>query len=140
VRWLAIGMATILAALAALHVSWALGGRWAAAAAVPEGDGRPLFRPGPGTTLIVAGCLTAAAAVVLEGAGIGLRLLSPWVAKWGTWGVAATFAARAVGDFRLVGFFKRVRGTPFARMDSVVYSPLCLALGVGCAVVAASGR
>jgi hypothetical protein len=46
--------------------------------------------------------------------------------------VATVFAAflRSVGDFRLVGFFKRVRGTRFARYDSLLFSPLSLALGV----------
>jgi hypothetical protein len=32
--------------------------------------------------------------------------------------------ARAIRDFHLVGFFKRVRGTRFARLDIVVYQPL----------------
>jgi catechol 2,3-dioxygenase-like lactoylglutathione lyase family enzyme len=40
------------------------------------------------------------------------------------------FLLRAVGDFRLVGFFKRVRGTPFARWDTRLFSPLCVALGL----------
>jgi hypothetical protein len=56
----------------------------------------------------------------------------------GTFGVGAVLAARAVGDFRLVGLFKRVRGTRFARYDSLVYTPLCLALAAGCFAVAAS--
>jgi hypothetical protein len=45
--------------------------------------------------------------------------------------VALALFARAVGDFRLVGFFKRVKGSVFARMDSRVYSPLCVLLGLG---------
>jgi len=44
--------------------------------------------------------------------------------------------ARGVGDFRLVGLSKRVRGTRFARYDSFVYTPLCLALAAGIVVVA----
>jgi hypothetical protein len=35
-----------------------------------------------------------------------------------------------VGDLRLVGFFKRVRDTRFARRDTLFYSPLSLALGL----------
>jgi hypothetical protein len=54
---------------------------------------------------------------------------------WGTWTLAALFLLRGIGDFRLVGFFKRVRGTRFARRDTRLYSPLCLALAL--AVVAA---
>ena len=33
--------------------------------------------------------------------------------------------------YRLVGFFKHVRRTDFARRDDVLYSPLCLPLGMG---------
>jgi hypothetical protein len=43
---------------------------------------------------------------------------------------------RAVGEFRYVGLFKRVRGTKFAVLDTFVYSPLCLLLGAGVALVA----
>jgi hypothetical protein len=43
---------------------------------------------------------------------------------------------RAIGDFHLIGFFKRVRGTRFASLDTAVYSPLCLALALGVFVVA----
>jgi hypothetical protein len=43
-----------------------------------------------------------------------------------------------VGDFRLVGFFKRVRGNAFARLDTLVYAPLCLVLAVGVFYVAVS--
>ena len=41
-----------------------------------------------------------------------------------------------MGDFRTVGFFKKVRATRFAQLDSRIYSPLCAVLSAGCAVVA----
>jgi hypothetical protein len=44
--------------------------------------------------------------------------------------------ARAVGEFKHVGFFKRVVGSRFATLDTYVYSPLCLALAMGVALVA----
>jgi hypothetical protein len=56
----------------------------------------------------------------------------------GVLGVAVVLAARGVGDFRLVGLFKRVRGTRFARLDSRIYTPLCFALAAGIVVVAAA--
>ncbi|MCR2804035.1 hypothetical protein [Paenibacillus soyae] len=37
-----------------------------------------------------------------------------------------------------MGFFKRNGGTPFARMDSLLYSPLCLLLGAFLAVITAA--
>jgi hypothetical protein len=50
--------------------------------------------------------------------------------------VALIFAARAVGDFRYVGFFKRVRDSRFGRLDSALYSPLCVFLSFASAVAA----
>ncbi|WP_205190355.1 DUF3995 domain-containing protein, partial [Burkholderia sp. LMG 13014] len=47
--------------------------------------------------------------------------------------LALIFAVRAVGDFRYVGFFKRIRGSRFARMDTLYYSPLCAALSLSIA-------
>jgi hypothetical protein len=44
--------------------------------------------------------------------------------------LGAVFVLRAIGERKLVGFFKRVRGTAFARWDTWLFSPLCLALGV----------
>ncbi|UJH66814.1 DUF3995 domain-containing protein [Allomuricauda sp. SCSIO 65647] len=40
------------------------------------------------------------------------------------------FLIRAVGDFKYVGFFKSIRDTLFARMDSRYYSPLCLLIAL----------
>ncbi len=67
-----------------------------------------------------------------------------WASGGRTGKIAAVFALaaglllRAVGDFRLVGFFTRTRGTVFARLDTPVFSPLCLVLSFGVFHVALS--
>jgi hypothetical protein len=48
------------------------------------------------------------------------------------------FLLRAVGEFRLVGLFKRIRGTAFARWDTWLFSPLCLLIALAFFFVAAS--
>ncbi|MBF5041837.1 DUF3995 domain-containing protein [Aggregicoccus sp. 17bor-14] len=137
---LALTLAAVLIALALLHVYWAAGGRAGADAAVPEVEGRPAFVPGPNATLLVALGLSAAALTVLGRAHLWLP---PWppppVFAVGTWVLAALFLLRAVGDLRRVGFFKRVKGTRFARRDTWVYSPLCLAMGLGLVGLALGG-
>lgn len=134
-------VAAVLGALAVLHVYWAFGGTSGAAAAVPERDGGPLFRPGPTACAIVAALLAAAAAIVwAKGAAWSPPGVPRGALTVGAWAVAVAFVGRAIGDFRWVGFFKRRRGTRFARNDSWMYSPLCLALGVGALVVALSRR
>jgi hypothetical protein len=127
----------VLMLLAALHVFWALGGRWGLASAIPVVEGRPWLEPGPLGTLAVAVLLLLAA-----GSLGGRRFLqeSPWVMVFsvGSWGVVAAFLLRAVGDFRVVGFFKRVRGTRFAELDSTLFAPLCVAIA-GLALVVVLG-
>ena len=131
----AVMLIAVLVFLSVLHVFWALGGRWGLAAAIPVVDGRPWLAPGPLGTLAVAGLLLLAAGLIA-----GRRFLqgSPWalVFSVGSWGVVAAFLLRAVGDLRVVGFFKQVRGTRFAELDSRLFAPLCVAIaGLALAVV-----
>jgi Protein of unknown function (DUF3995) len=132
-------VAPVLGAIAAVHLYWACGGRRGANGAVPERDGQPLFRPGAAATLVVAGLLLVASLLVLARARLTPGVVPPVVSRWGTWGVAAVLTARAVGDFNYLGFFKRRRGTRFARLDTRFYSPLALGLGIGTAIVAWAG-
>jgi Protein of unknown function (DUF3995) len=132
-------VSAVFMGLSGLHACWAFGGHRGKKAAIPHRDGEPLFQPGPGATLVVALLLGVAAAVVLERAGIGPGILPPIVSHWGAWGVAIVLMARAVGEFRYVGLFKTQRDTSFARMDTRLYSPLALALGVSAGLVAWGG-
>lgn len=50
---------------------------------------------------------------------------------WSAYALSLGLFLRAIGEFRLVGFFKRVRGTRFAQLDTLAFSPLCLLLSVG---------
>jgi hypothetical protein len=134
----AVVVAFVLCSLAALHLYWAAGGRWGARAAVPERAGAPLFEPSVAACIGVAALLFCAAALVCaKASGWSPSWLPGWWSTVGTGGVAIVLVGRAIGDFRWVGFFKRIRDTRFARLDTAFYSPLCLALGVGAALVAA---
>jgi hypothetical protein len=99
-------------------------------------DGKPLFQPSRWATVAVALALFCAATVVAIRSGI-LSVPAPgFLAVVGCWGLAAVFGLRAIGDFRYLGFFKRVTATRFARADTFVYSPLCAVLAVMTATVA----
>jgi uncharacterized protein DUF3995 len=138
---LALVGAAILGALGALHIAWAVGRRPYSQAVIPtRPDGTPLFSPSPGVTLGVAGLLFAAAFLVLERAGLGPGLLPPPWRQLGAIGVATVLLLRGIGDFRYVGLFKRVRGSPFARLDTTFYTPLALALAAVAGFVATTGK
>jgi len=104
--------------------------------AVPSVDGKPLFVPTRTATLLVGVALLGCAALVATTAGL-LRTGVPHRAlSWISYALALGLTARAIGDFRYVGLFKKVRGSPFARMDTRFYSPLCLLLAAGVSLVA----
>lgn len=131
---LAIAQAAVLFLLSFLHVYWAFGGRLGMAAALPQraAGAPPAFIPGPALTLGVAAILGAGGLVALALGGLVQPQFVPdaWLKVLGGAGAVA-FGARAVGDFRLVGFFKKVRGTTFARWDTALHSPLCALLSAG---------
>lgn len=140
VQLLALFGTVVFAGLAAIHVRWAFVGPDAFTAGVPtRADGTPVLHPGPVAALGVAALLLASAWLLLERAGLGLDLLPVPMPAIGSAGVAVVLLLRGIGDFRYVGLFKRVRDTPFARMDSRVYTPLVLALASVAGLVAIMG-
>lgn len=122
--WLACIGAAIAAALALLHVAWALGVTWGVDAAIPKSDGRRRFEPSRGATLAVALALTVLAIVFI---GLGGIVTVPGV-SWLALAAAIVFGARTIGDFRHFGLFGRGRGDAFSRNDAMLYTPLCFAL------------
>ena len=131
------GTSGLLALLGLIHAYWAVRGVSGRSVALPERNGRPLFQPGSGARLAVAGGLFGGALILLAQSGlIRLPVPSTWPRR-GAWALATLFALRAVGDFRYVGLFKRVTDTPFARWDTRLFTPLCVVIALGCAVTAA---
>ncbi len=131
-----IGLATLLGLLAALHVYWAAGGGRGLRAAVPEVGGSAVFRPSRLASLGVATGLVGAALVALSRGGLVVPADGGSLAHWAAISLSLAFFIRALGDFRLVGFTKRIRGTQFAEWDDRLFSPLCLLMGFGFLFVA----
>jgi hypothetical protein len=123
----------ILIVLSDLHVYWARGGKAGKGAAIPTLNERPALKPTALTTIMVAVVLLAMAAVLAFRIGWldlpAVPGLSSFV-RVCAWLIAVAFALRAVGDFRYVGFFKKIRESRFARLDTFAYSPLCACLAV----------
>jgi Protein of unknown function (DUF3995) len=53
-----------------------------------------------------------------------------WVFDACLWGLSLVFLLRAIGNLRSFGFFKTVKGTPFAQWDTWLYSPLCVLMAM----------
>ena len=104
--------------LGLIHFYWAFGGTRALNKALPTTvNGGKLFNPGRFSTLILGFILLFFAYIVLK-------------IEDGIFILAVLFALRAVGDFHHIGFFKKVKSTPFAIYDTKYFSPLCLYLAI----------
>jgi hypothetical protein len=122
--------AAILALMAVIHMYWALGGSIGAEALVPQTTKGPLFRLTAPVTLVIALIFVFAADLMLARLGVATARIPAWGLDLACGALALAFLARAIGDFRYVGFFKRERRSRFARLDTAVYSPVSLFLAV----------
>jgi len=139
IKTLGVLLAVIFAAIALLHFYWALGGSTSGMAAIPTVAGKQAFTPSAFSTVMVAAAFIAAMLVVLGQAGFLGAFIPHWIFRIGTFGISVIFLLRAIGEFRLVGFFKTLTGTPFAFWDTWLYSPLCLVIAGVAFIVAFFG-
>ncbi len=131
-----LAVCSTLTLIAAVHFYWAAGGSAWKAGAIPSRNGTSVLSPSPLSTTLVGVVLLGMAAVVGSTAGLIPPFLPAGLLRGASAVLALIFAARAVGEFRYVGFFKRVRGSVFAERDTYLYSPLCLMLAVSIALIA----
>jgi len=136
---IAILVAVAFAGLAILHIYWALGGKLDIKKVIPVANGDPVFTPGVLGTFAVAVALVcfAAVALALGFCGVISANYQPYL-KFPGFAIGAVLIIRAIGEFRYVGFFKRVRGSDFSTYDSWIYSPFCLLAGGAFLLLAAS--
>jgi len=80
-------------------------------------------------TLIVALILLSFGLLYLIRTPLLTVQLPDWV-HYGYWLIPAAFILRAIGEFNYVGFFKKIKDTEFAKADTKLFAPLCLAIGI----------
>ena len=139
--WIAAVFACItLTAIGLLHAYWGFGGHTALVGTMPTAVGKSIFHPGKFWTFVVAsGLFLMSMTVAIRMGWVPVPALRE-LSRIGVWTMAAIFTVRATGDFRYVGFFKTVRNTRFAELDTLVYTPLCLLLAIAITIVALSGH
>ena len=129
----------ILALLSALHFYWAFGGTRGLALAMPFDGERFVWRADP-IGLGGFAFFMLVSALLLAGRLGWLGTLEPRALfEWGSWAVAVVFLLRAIGDFRYIGFGKKVWDTRFARLDTFAYSPLSLLIAAAAFSAALAG-
>lgn len=114
-----------------IHFYWALGGRWGFDSSLPTNKkGDRLLNPRATDSFIVGIGLLGFTLFYLNTFGVNILSYPNWLASLIGWFIPAIFTLRAIGDFRYVGFFKKIEGTKFSRMDTKLFSPLCIFVGI----------
>ena len=117
----------IMILLALIHFYWAVGGKFGLDYALPtDAKGNRLLNPSTFTTYVVG-------FILLGFAYVAYRLYigdESTVIVYAGYGLSPLFFLRSVGDFNLVGLFKKVKNTAFAKYDTWVYVPLCLFISI----------
>lgn len=130
---LTLGLAALLAAIAALHLTWAFGLDWPA----PKGGQLAIYvtagtrRPGRALTFAVATAIAAASAVVLLSRA---AVPAPWdmAAAAAYFGLTLVFLLRGAAGY-FPALWRTAEGRPFYRLNRLYYSPLCLLIAAGLA-------
>jgi len=134
---LSISATLVFFFLSVVHIYWGFGGEIWSQKAIPEINGKPAFIPSKFITIIVALALAVCSLVVLF-LGFSSQINRSFFQYiiYLSWFLAGVFFLRAIGDFNLVGFFKKIKDSEFAKYDSLLYSPLCLVLSLIFAILA----
>lgn len=122
--------------LAIVHLYWSMGGKMGLGAAIPTEAGEPVLRPTAGATFFIGFASLVSALIMLGTIGLYpdaepavLYSIWPWI-------MFVVFLLRTIGDFRYMGFFKRMLGTRFSRLDSVFYTPFSLVMAFSALLLA----
>lgn len=122
----------ILILMGAIHFYWAFGGKLYLDKVLPTIDGKLLFTPGKLLTFIVGIVLIifSVAAYLLQYGDRNSSYL-PYLG----WVLFILFTIRAIGEFNVVGLFKKIKSTQFAEYDTKYFSPLCIYLALVFAIL-----
>ncbi len=129
---IAIILFLIFLFISSIHIYWAFGGNWGSDAVLPTKDDNntKVLNPSILPTLIVAFGLLGFGLHILIISGLIAFDIPQWLSNYGLWIIASIFTLRAIGDFKYVGFFKKIKLTKFGKNDTKYYSPLCLTIGI----------
>ncbi|MEO0526191.1 MAG: DUF3995 domain-containing protein [Bacteroidota bacterium] len=128
---LSLILIVIFFVIGAIHFYWAFGGKWGLDSVLPtNGKGEKVLRPKKKETVFVGVGLLTFALFYVSLSGILTIGIPQWILKYGAWIIPFIFILRAIGEFKYVGFFKRIKHTEFAKMDKWFFTPLCLVIAL----------
>lgn len=127
----ALLLSFIFFVLAIVHVNWVFGGEFGFNKSLPtKENGERVLNPKKRDSAIVAIGLFSFSIFYLAKSSIVTIVIPVWVFNYGSYIIPAIFLLRAIGDFKYIGFFKKVKNTAFGKLDSKFYAPLCLGIAI----------
>lgn len=128
---LSILLSIIFIVLGIIHFNWVIGGKFGFSESLPtKKNGERVLNPKKMDSAIVGIGLTAFGIFYILESGLVDMNPPEWIMKYGSWVIPSVFLLRSIGEFKYVGFFKKVKKTDFAKWDKKLFSPLCLAIGI----------
>jgi Protein of unknown function (DUF3995) len=141
---IAIVLSAAVYVLAIAHAYWGFGGFWPAAnperlaKAVVGAPGIERMPP-PASCFAVAALLAGVASWPLFAAGLLDEAWPAWLTLLAGAGITAVFLGRGIAGYT-PAWRRRFSTQPFAHLDRLIYSPLCLLLGAGYLTILLTGR
>jgi hypothetical protein len=129
--FLSILLSIILIGLGLIHFNWVIGGKFGFSESLPTKEsGERVLNPKKIDSAIVGIGLTIFGIFYILKSGLMEYNIPAWIMKYGSWIIPIIFLLRAIGEFRYFGFFKSIKKTEFGKLDTKLFSPLCLAIGI----------
>ncbi|PKV48215.1 uncharacterized protein DUF3995 [Aquimarina sp. MAR_2010_214] len=136
---LTILLSFIFFILGIIHFNWVAGGTFGFEASLPTKEsGERILNPKKIDSAIVGFGLIAFAFFYVLKSGLIDYDLPEWILKYVKWIIPSIFMLRAFGDLKYVGFLKKVKHTKFGKLDTKLFSPLCLIIGLIGLIIAAT--
>ncbi len=127
--------ALIFLVLSGFHFYWIFGGKKGLSVTVPmkylpaESDYMKNTKMKVATLIVALGLLACCILILTQGHFVNLTINPDWF-NLGCKFLAGIFLIRAIGDFNMVGFFKKTKDQQFSKYDNMLFSPLCLFISV----------
>lgn len=128
---LSLLLSGIFFVLGAIHFNWVFGGKFGFAESLPttENEERVLNPKKFDSAFVGISLFAFGIYYVFKSGSIGYNL-PEWIMSYCGWIIPIIFLLRAMGEFKYIGFFKKIKKTQFGKMDTYFFSPLCLVIGM----------
>jgi len=129
IRFLSILLVIVYAVIALIHFYWLFGEKWVDKVLPTDKNGKRVLNPRKFETIIVTLGLLLFAFYYLLKIELFEVEVPKLITKYSGWIISSIFIIRAIGDFKYVGFFKKIKNTKFAEFDTKYFTFISLIIG-----------